>query len=52
MKSIIDINNVRNFPKTACEYFLNEGVNHVLVRLRSKKYINDILKKEIKKIHI
>ncbi len=41
-KGIFKSNDTRPIPLKACEYYLSAGIDHVLVGLRSKKYVDDL----------
>ncbi|MNL33409.1 hypothetical protein D3C87_1553200 [compost metagenome] len=41
-EKILDINDNRGFSVIACELYLKNGINHVLMGLRDRKYIDGI----------
>ncbi|EJG01450.1 aldo/keto reductase [Flavobacterium sp. F52] len=41
-KGILDSNDKREFPVLACNFYLKNGIDHVLMGLRNKKYIDEI----------
>jgi aryl-alcohol dehydrogenase-like predicted oxidoreductase len=40
---VIDSNDTRDLSAIACDYYLSKGIDHVLVGLRKKKYIERLL---------
>jgi hypothetical protein len=40
---VFEFNDKRNFSLIACEHYLNQGIDHVLVGMRNKKYVDSLL---------